>query len=131
MKWIFKGICVALVATAFIFGLGWVTMHLWNWIVPGLTGWGKLDYWHAIGLLVLCKILFGSFRKGGGCWGGRCGHGGRWGHYKHGAWKKRWEEKMAKMTPEERERVKAEMSRCGWGRNWNEECEPKAEGDNQ
>ena len=114
MKWIFKGICVALVATGFVFGLGWVTMHLWNWVVPGLTGWHMIDYWHAIGLLVLCKILFGSFRKGGGCWGGRCGHGG-WRGHRHGHWRKRWEEKMANMSPEERERVKEKMRNCGWG----------------
>ncbi|MBI3512449.1 MAG: hypothetical protein HY064_17450 [Bacteroidetes bacterium] len=123
MKWIFKGICVALVATAFIFGLGWVTMHLWNWIIPGLTGWHMIDYWHAMGLLILCKILFGSFRKGG-CWGGRCGGG--WRNHRHGYWRKRWENKMANMTPEEREKFKMGMSKCGWY-----DCDENAEGSKQ
>jgi hypothetical protein len=120
MKWFFKGICIALVVTAVAFGFGWVTMHLWNWVIPGLTGWHTIDYWHAIGLLVLCKILFGGFRKGGhGCWGGRCGHGG-WRHRRHGEWKKRWEEKMANMSPEEKAKIMAKMDKCGWGGKWDE-----------
>lgn len=42
-----------------------VVMLLWNCIIPAVIGWGALSYWQAAGLLLLCKILFGSFRKGG------------------------------------------------------------------
>src|SRR5882757_7458603 len=128
MKWILKGICVAAVVTLAILGFGYITMHLWNWVIPGLTGgtWHTIDWYHAIGLLVLCKILFGGFRKGGrGC---GCGHRGKWG--RHGQWKKRWEEKMANMSPEEKEKMMAKMNKCGWGGNWNDDnCETEKEAD--
>jgi hypothetical protein len=66
--------------------LGGVVMGLWNAIIPELlNGARSLDYPHALGLLVLCRILFGGFRGHGG-W-----HGHRFGH--------RWHA----MTPEERE----------------------------
>jgi hypothetical protein len=46
--------------------LGAIVMLLWNWLLPGLfPGAGRVDYLHALGLLLLCKILFGGFR--GGC----------------------------------------------------------------
>ena len=42
--------------------LGWIVMLLWNWIVPHLfAGSTPLDYWRALGLLVLCRILVGGF----------------------------------------------------------------------
>ena len=43
-----------------------VVMLLWNWLVPSIIGWSVVRFWQAAGLLLLCKILFGSFRKGGG-----------------------------------------------------------------
>jgi hypothetical protein len=126
MKWILKGICVAAVVTLAVLGFGYITMHLWNWVIPGLTGWHTLDWCHAIGLLILCKILFGGFRKGGRC---GCGRGG-WRHKRHGMWRKRWEEKMANMTPEEREKMKKAWGKCGWG---DDDCEveEKKEGDSK
>lgn len=78
-------------------------MLLWNAILPAVTGVKAITFLQAVGILILSKILFG-FNKG---WGGR--------HYH---WKKRMEEKMHNMTPEEREKFKAEWkNRCG-GR-WN------------
>src|SRR5271168_2809593 len=66
--------------------LGWVVMMLWNAVVPAVFVGGRaIDYFHALGLLVLSRILFGGFRGRGG-WHGR------------GPWR-RWE----RMTPEERE----------------------------
>jgi hypothetical protein len=66
--------------------LGLVVMLLWNGIVPGVfAGARTLDYRHALGLLVLSRILFGGFRGGRGM-GGR-----RWQHLKD-------------LTPEERAR---------------------------
>jgi hypothetical protein len=76
--------------------LGWVVMALWNAVIPMAFASGRvIDYWHALGLLVLCRILFGGFRGRGG-WRGR-----RW---------RRWEA----MTPEEREQVRQSYAaRCG------------------
>jgi len=70
--------------------LGWVVMTLWNWVIPSIFVEARsIDFVHALGLLVLSRILFGGFRGNGG-WRGR----------RH--WRK-WEA----MTPEERERFQA------------------------
>ena len=36
-----------------------LVMGLWNWLMPTLFGLPTLSFWHALGLLVLSKILFG------------------------------------------------------------------------
>ena len=74
--------------------LGAVVMLLWNAVVPGIFAAApQIDYLHALGLLVLSRILFGGLRGHGG-WRGRM-HGHRHGH-------ERWAKWQA-MTPEERE----------------------------
>jgi hypothetical protein len=100
--------------TAAIFVFGFVTMKLWNGLVPDLFHGPVITLCQAFGILILGKILFGGFR--GGCgWGGRgcCGsRGGYWGG--HGRWREKWEQKMANMTPEEKEKYKqAWRNRCG------------------
>jgi hypothetical protein len=43
--------------------LGGLVMLLWNWLMPALfSGVGIIDYWQALGLLLLSKILFGGGR---------------------------------------------------------------------
>jgi len=89
---------VVLVAVA---ALGGLVMLLWNAVVPELfAGARSIDYLHALGLLVLSRLLFGGFRGHGG-WPGR-------GPWRHGA---RW----SAMTPEEREQVRRNMP-CSRGR---------------
>jgi hypothetical protein len=69
--------------------LGALVMWLWNWIMPSLlTGAMTIDYWRALGLLLLCRILFGGFR----------GHG-------HHSWQEKREhwQRWQAMTPEERQ----------------------------
>jgi hypothetical protein len=56
----------------FIFAGGEIVMHLWNWLLPPLFGWKTLGFWQALGLLALCRILFGGLRHGGQRWRGRC-----------------------------------------------------------
>jgi hypothetical protein len=81
---------------ALIAAVIWLVMALWNWLMPALfMGARPIDYWQALGLVVLCKILFGH---GPGRWGGR----------------RRWERMTADMTPEEREQFKSRFGRrCG------------------
>lgn len=81
--------------------LGAVVMPLWNAIMPALTGWALLSYSKALGLLVLCRILFGGFR------GGR--HGGPpWSGRAH--WRERWKN----MSEEERNAMRQRWrGRCG------------------
>lgn len=41
-----------------------LVMFLWNSILPTLfSGVGLLSFSHAMGLLVLCRLLFGSFKR--------------------------------------------------------------------
>jgi hypothetical protein len=78
----------------FIFIGGEAVMHLWNWLLPPLFGWRTLGFWQALGLLALCRILFGGLRHGG-----PGGHGGR--HFGRGC---------RKMSPEEREKFRKAMA---------------------
>ena len=75
---------------------GWVTMSLWNLLVPVLFAGPVITFWQALGLLVLTKILFWTMGRGGHY------HGGPWKHY---YWRKKWNG----MTPEERESFKNKM----------------------
>ena len=59
------GIGFGLLGIAFLALLGLVVMLLWNWLMPDLLGVGRLTYWKAWGLLVLCWILFKSWGPGG------------------------------------------------------------------
>jgi hypothetical protein len=56
-------------------GISAVVMLLWNAIVPDITGWTKINYWQAAGLLILIRLLFSGF--------GRFAHGmGRHRHWR-------------------------------------------------
>jgi hypothetical protein len=102
------------VAVAFTV-LSFVTMHLWNWVMPAIFGLKTITWLQALGLLLLCKILGGGFyRHGGGCRGGRR------------EWKQRMTEKWMEMTPEERERFRAGMG-GRWGCGFDPEGGPKPE----
>ncbi len=118
IKKIIKGICIALVIALAIFGFSYITMQLWNWLMPDIFGLKIITYWQALGLLILGKILFSGF---GGKGGNKCGHHGGWKGHRGGMWKKRWEAKMANMTPEEKEKFKQGYSKCGWGND--SDCE--------
>ena len=53
-----------------VFALGFVvliclllalpTMLLWNWLMPSIFGLCKIGFWKALGLSLLCSILFRS-----------------------------------------------------------------------
>jgi hypothetical protein len=78
---------------------GFVVMSLWNWLAPTVLGARTIDFWQALGILVLSKLLFGGFR-GRGC------HGIRW--------QRRMSDRWEQMNPEERERFRQGMARrCG------------------
>jgi hypothetical protein len=74
-------------------------MRLWNWLMPAVFGWHVINYWQALGLLILSKILFGGFRGG---------------PHRHWRWRRGMMERWEKMTPEEREKFRNSMrGRCG------------------
>jgi hypothetical protein len=90
-------------------GFSAVVMLLWNALVPAIFGLAVINFWQALGLLVLARILFGSG------FGGRMGHG----HHRHGAAafaNNAIREKWLKMTPEEqKEFVKQRRFGHGFG----------------
>ena len=51
--------------------ISWVVQILWNWLIAPTFSVTPYTYWQAMGLLVLCRILFGGFRFGGGQRGGK------------------------------------------------------------
>lgn len=91
-KWIYA--LAPLAMALFVWIGGEVVMHLWNWLLPSLFGWRPVTFWQALGLLVLCRILFGGFG----------GHGhDRSPSRRHGS--PCWE----RMTPEEREKLSQDV----------------------
>ena len=80
---------------------GEVVKLLWNWLLPTLFGWRQITFWQALGLLTLCRILFG----------GLGGHGSGRSNFR-----RRMRERCEHMTPEERERFRQRISeRFGFG----------------
>ena len=56
---------LAIVGIALFAGIGGlVVQQLWNWLTPVLFGWHQVTFWQALGLLALCRILFGGFGRG-------------------------------------------------------------------
>ena len=77
-----------------------VVMQLWNWLLPSLFGLRQINFWQALGLLALSRILFGGFGRPGF---GRIGI------------RRRLMERWDTMTPEERERFRQGLrGRCGF-----------------
>ena len=86
-------------------------MLLWNWLIPDIFHGPKINYLQALGLLALAKVFFGLGFKGGGCGGGHCGSGGGHQGFK-GYMRQKWEDKLSRMSPEERERAKEKYKNC-------------------
>jgi hypothetical protein len=88
-RWIFLA-PLAIVGLALFIALGGeVVLQLWNWLLPPIFGWHEITFWQALGILALCRILFGG------------GHG--FSRSRH-------------MNSEQRERLRQRMrERCGFG----------------
>src|ERR1039457_6399864 len=88
-KWIFLAPLAILGGLLLIAIGGEAVLQLWNWLVPSILGLRQITFWQALGILALCRILFGG-------WGG---HGGN----RH------------QQTPEGRERFRQAMRTRGGG----------------
>jgi hypothetical protein len=44
---------------------GGLVMLLWNWLMPTLFGRPEVTFWQGLGLLALCRILFGGIGRHG------------------------------------------------------------------
>ena len=80
---------------------GEIVMQLWNRLLPPLFGWHEVTFWQALGLLVLCRILFG-------------GAGRHLFNRPGGNIRRRMADRWERMSPDERERFRHGMSRCGF-----------------
>jgi len=119
-KW-YKVPVYLLFGVAFIAGLTFLAMSLWNIAIPDLFNGPVISFWQMIALLGLSWIFLHSWRKPyshHGCWG-----------YRSSYWKKKFEDKMSAMSPEDREKFKEEWKRhCSdrhWG-NWYHQSEEPA-----
>ena len=73
---------------------GEVVMKLWNWLLPPLFGGRQITFWQGLGLLALCRILFGGLGIHGS---GRSN------------FRRRMRDRCEHVTPEERERFRQRM----------------------
>ena len=88
----------------FIFIGSELVKQLWNWLLPPLFGWPMISFWQALGILVLCRILFGH-------------HGWRGGRNRsmRERMRERMNDRWKDMTPEQRERMRERWGRaCGF-----------------
>jgi hypothetical protein len=80
---------------------GGLVQWLWNWLLPALFGWPQVTFWQALGLLALCRILFGG-----------------WHSSSRPDWRRRMRERLTEryeaMTSEEREKFRQRV-RERWG----------------
>jgi hypothetical protein len=101
VRMVAAGIAFFLTATLL---LSLVVMFLWNALVPSLFRGPSLTFVQAVGLLILTHILL----RGWSPWR----HGNGWRRHR---WRKRVEESLAVLTPEDRERLREEWHRrCTW-----------------
>jgi hypothetical protein len=99
-KWIFLIPLAILAIPLFVFISGEIVLRLWNWLLPQIFGWRQITFWQAVGILMLCRILFGRF--------------GRRGYYRS-TFRRRME-RWKRRTPEERERFRQAMREgCAFG----------------
>jgi hypothetical protein len=100
-KWVFLAPLAIGASLLFIALGGAVVQQLWNWLLPPLFGGRPVTFWQALGLLALCRILFGGLGL----------HGSR-----RSRFRRRMAERWEHMTPEERERFRQGVrDRCGFG----------------
>jgi hypothetical protein len=92
----FVGTRMIVFGVVFLGVVGLSTFALWNALMPSIFGLPPIGFWQAVGLLILGRLLFGSF--------------GGWGHRMR---KARFVRGWGHLTPEERQRFRHAMgSRC-------------------
>ena len=102
---IFAGLAIA--------AFGTVTMLLWNWLVPSIFDGPMINFCEALGIFVLSKLLFGSWKCGWGCGCGNHYGGGNCSSGKRSYWKNKMEQRMKNMSSEEKEKFKTKYAKCG------------------
>ncbi len=92
---------IVLLICLLILLVGLVVMLLWNHVLSPVLEIKQVTYWQAVGILVLCKILFGGIRGGS---------------HKHKRYKGQWQSKWMDMNEEDRHAFKSK---------WDDYCEKR------
>ena len=96
-----------IIGVAIVVVLSLVVMSLWNALLPAIFGVKSIGFWQALGLLALCRILFGGLGF----------HRGMFGMAQA---RRRMHERWMTMTPEQQEEFAQRFGRhghhgrCGW-----------------
>lgn len=106
-KWFF---IIPLIFVAII-AFGFVTMALWNALLPEIFNLPVINFWQAAGLLILARLFFGS---GHSKWRGNSNH-----------LNSEFRNKIKNMTPEEKKEFFRNMHYHR--NNWHRECSDKKE----
>ena len=101
---------VLVIGPLFVGLFGLLVKSLWNWLLPALFDVRPVTFWQALGVLMLSRILLGSFS------GGRS-------HDRHA--RARLIDHWERMSPEERAKFR-ERLRHRWGRYEEEMPETEA-----
>jgi len=105
-SWLLRGLRFLAFAALFVAAAGFITMSLWNWLVPALFHGPSINFGQTIGLLLLSRILFGGW--------GRGGHAQASWARKKKMWREKVESRLAGMTPEQQEKFRQKMqTACG------------------
>ena len=89
-------------AVLFVFVTGNVVMYLWNAILPDVINAKPITFWQGVGIFILARLLFGSFK------------GGPPSRSKREHWKNKW----TNMSEDERHEFKSK---------WKDHCNKKKE----
>jgi len=115
----YRFIFIPVMAAAFLSLISFIVMQLWNNLLPALLHVGTVTFWQAMGIFILCKLLFGFGRPG------RFGGGAPW-------MRGRMAERFKNMSPEEQSRFKEQFghrmchNRGAWARKeWFDESKPE------
>ncbi len=109
--WALKGLKMLLFGAFFAAALGFVTMHLWNYLIPAVFQGPVISFWQALGLLVLARLLTG-FRPGGGWGRPRDASAAPWAGSRK-KWRARMQQRLASLSEEQRADCRARMAKCG------------------
>jgi hypothetical protein len=102
-RWKFKIAILIVVAVA---AMGALVMWLWNWLIPVMFNGPMINFWQALGIMLLCRILFRGF------WGMK--HRGMYGMHGMPGGFGPWKSHFDKMTPEEKDKMRELWKkRCG------------------
>ena len=109
-----RGLMFPILFLLAVAGFSFIVMLLWNALLPDIFGIVSINFWQALGLLVLARILFGGIGAG---------IGKHFHHHRHNPMHDKW----LKMTPEQREQFINKRKHFGFGHffdkenfDWNE-----------